>query len=247
MKRALAGLGSALSYFTILPVGRFVPNAAPDPIAISFLPFIGAAVGALAGALGWFVGSHDKVWWPFVAWAASIVLTGALHIDGFLDCCDALFAPVAPARRLEILHDPLHGTFALTGMAVVTVVWLTAIARLPLTHVVLALAFSATVARIAAIANAWVFPYARPGSVTPAFVSRPNVAIVVLGALLAVAFGWWIDPLVAAIVPSAIAFSLAIGWWAARRLGGGLTGDVFGAVVVVVDVCSLVAIGFIAS
>lgn len=247
MKRALAGLGSALSYFTILPVGRFVANAAPDPIAISFLPFIGAAVGALAGTIAWALGSHGTVWWPIVAWIASVVFTGALHVDGFLDACDALFAPVPPPRRLEILHDPRHGTFALTGMAIVTVVWVTAIARLPLAHVVLALAFSATVARIAAITNAWIFPYARPGAVTQAFVSPPNVVIVVLGALLACALGWWIDPLAAAIVPSAIAFSLAIGWWASRRLGGGLTGDVFGAIVVVVEVCSIVAIGLIAA
>lgn len=245
MKRAFAALGSALAYFTIVPIGRFVPNAAPDPLAISFLPFIGTAVGALAGAVAWFLGARGGAWWPIAAWVVLLLGTGSIHVDGFLDCCDALFASAPPARRLEILHDPRHGTFALIGMAVLTVVWLTAIARIPLPHIVLALAFAATLARIAAIVNAWVFPYARAGAVTAAFVSRPNVVIVGAAAILACVIGWFLDPLVFAIVPVAIAVSLLAGWWASKKLGGGLTGDVFGAIVVLIEVASLVTIGII--
>src|SRR5512135_1650336 len=37
------------------------------------------------------------------AWCA---LTGALHLDGWADCCDALFVPAGRERRLEILRDP---------------------------------------------------------------------------------------------------------------------------------------------
>lgn len=243
MKHAFAAFCSALSYFTILPLGPFASRVAPDPLAISFLPFIGAAVGALAGLLASLLGAHGSLWWPIAAWIVLIFATGAIHVDGFLDCCDGLFASATPRRRLGILQDPRHGTFALVGMAVLTVVWIAAIARIPLAHLVLSLAFAGALARISAIVNAWVFPYARAGAVTAAFVSPPNVAIVALGAALTSALGWFVDPLLFAFVPAAIACSLILGWWASRRLGGGLTGDVFGAIVVVIDVAALVAIG----
>jgi cobalamin synthase len=61
--------------------------------------------------------------------------------------------------------------------------------------------------------------------------------------VLTCVLGWLIDPMVFAIVPASIALSLLIGWWASRRLGGGLTGDVFGAIIVVVEVLTLLAVG----
>ncbi|MDP9111988.1 MAG: adenosylcobinamide-GDP ribazoletransferase [Candidatus Eremiobacteraeota bacterium] len=244
MRRGFAALCSALAYFTILPIGRFTANVAPDPLAISFLPLIGAAVGALAGCAALLVPMHARAWWPVVAWIAVIMCTGAIHVDGFLDWCDGMFATATPSRRLEILTDPRHGTFALVGMSMLTAVWITAIARIPLAHIVIALAFSGTLARLAAIVNAWIFPYARAGAVTAAFLSRPNVVIVAIGVLVACALGWLLDPLAFAVVPVAIALSVFIGWWSSMRLGG-LTGDVFGAIIVIVEVGALVATGLI--
>jgi adenosylcobinamide-GDP ribazoletransferase len=243
VKRAFAALRSALAYFTILPLGPFASNVAPDPLAVSFLPFVGALVGAIAGIAAVAVAHYSNTWWPIAAWIVSIVLTGAIHIDGFLDSCDALFASAPAPRRLEILHDPRHGTFAVTGMAVLTVTWIAAIAHAPLAHIVVTLAFVAALARVAAIGNALVFPYGRPGAVTAAFVQRPNLAVMGCGLVLTCVLGWLIDPMVFAIVPASIALSLLIGWWASRRLGGGLTGDVFGAIIVVVEVLTLLAVG----
>ncbi len=243
MKRLFDGIVSALAYFSILPLGPLARHVAPGPLAVAFLPFVGALIGAAAGAVSLLVTSHAHAWFPLVAWISCIVFSGAIHVDGFLDCCDGLLVAAPPERRLEILHDPRHGTFAVAGMAMLAITWLAAIARLPASHAVLALAFTGSLARISAIANASIFPYARPGAVTAAFVSRPNPIVLVLALLLTCALGWALDPLLFAIVPGAIALSLGLGWWASRRLGGGLTGDVFGAIVVVVEVCALIVVG----
>ena len=40
-----------------------------------------------------------------LAWT---LLTGGLHLDGVMDSCDALFAPVSVERRLVILKDVCH-------------------------------------------------------------------------------------------------------------------------------------------
>jgi len=43
------------------------------------------------------------------------VLTGALHLDGFLDACDGLLGGYTPESRLEIMRDERLGAFALAG------------------------------------------------------------------------------------------------------------------------------------
>ena len=54
-----------------------------------------------------------------VVWAA---LTGALHLDGWADCCDALFVPVDRARSLEIMKDPRVGGFGVVGLMLLLLV-----------------------------------------------------------------------------------------------------------------------------
>ena len=44
-----------------------------------------------------------------------IVLTGGIHLDGFLDTVDARSAYLPRERRLEILKDPHIGAFAIIG------------------------------------------------------------------------------------------------------------------------------------
>ena len=245
MKRSSDGFLSALSYFTILPLGPLARNVAPGPMAVAFLPFVGALIGAISGSAALMIAGHERIWLPIVAWILSIALTGAIHVDGFLDCCDGLLASATPQRRLEILHDPHHGTFAVTGMAMLAVCWIVAIAQIVPSHLILVLAFTGSLARIAAIANTLVFPYARPGAATPAFAARPNLVVLLGGLVLVLVLGWFISPMAFAFVPSAIAVSLLLGWWASRRLGGGLTGDVFGGLIVTVEVLTLIAVSTI--
>jgi adenosylcobinamide-GDP ribazoletransferase len=45
-----------------------------------------------------------------------IYLTGGLHLDGWVDCWDALSAPVDPDKRLAILKDSRIGTFGAAGL-----------------------------------------------------------------------------------------------------------------------------------
>ena len=49
--------------------------------------------------------------------AALLVLTRALHTEGFLDCCDGLFGGYTSEDRLRILRDTHVGAFAVIGGA----------------------------------------------------------------------------------------------------------------------------------
>jgi adenosylcobinamide-GDP ribazoletransferase len=190
----------------------------------SYLPIIGIVVGAIAGYAAYGLALLGLT--PLAiacAFALPIVLTGALHIDGFLDSCDALFACVAPERRLQIMKDPTHGTFAIAYLAVLVVVWIAVLGMLPARMFPAVLAFAGGTARFSSVLNAEDFS---------------RVALVVNGVLLlALSFAvgrwaWIALPVVALAV-------LAAGRWASKRLDGKLTGDVYGALIAVGDVATL--------
>ena len=53
-----------------------------------------------------------------VAASLPLLVTGGIHMDGFMDTCDALASWQPPEKRLEILKDSHVGAFAVIGCAV---------------------------------------------------------------------------------------------------------------------------------
>ncbi|MBV8490632.1 MAG: adenosylcobinamide-GDP ribazoletransferase [Candidatus Eremiobacteraeota bacterium] len=240
MMRALRALAAAFAYFSVLPQSaRAHVGEAPDAYALSWLPFVGAIVGALAGLCGYGASFAFPGFGGIVAFCASIGLTGAIHLDGFLDCCDGLFATASPQQRLAILRDPHHGSFALAGMAMLAAAWIWALSALPPAHLPLVLATTGALARIGALANAWIFPYAREDGMKDAFALRPSVVIACAALVFGIALSWTVAPAAIVLVAVALAAGAGIAWFASRRLGGGITGDVYGAAIVVTEVVLL--------
>lgn len=238
---------SAFRYFSIIPLGRVTESTPPDGYAIVLLPLVGAFVGALSGAAGWLTAKVAAPPLPaLVAFALLVMLSGAIHLDGFLDCCDALLASATPQRRLEILKDPRHGTYAVVGMVLLALFWVAALAQIPPSRLVLTLAFSGALARLCAVPLLWFFPYARSMQTSRAIESPQEIAVLVALAFGTALLGALAAPAAVALVPVAVLFALAIGWVCARRLGGGVTGDVYGAVIVLTEVAVLLAIGAVA-
>jgi adenosylcobinamide-GDP ribazoletransferase len=230
VRRAWNALLSATAYFTILPVGARA-RVAPNAEMLLALPLIGAVVGVTAGTAAWllsFVAPHAFV--VAAVFALSVILTGAIHLDGFFDSCDALFASVTPQRRLEILKDPRHGSFALAGFGVIVVFWLAALWSLPVAELPAALAFSAALARWSALLNA-------------GFIADvPWWPQAVLGGVLLISAFMLGGRGVSAFL-CAVAAALLGGQWAKRCLGGRLTGDTYGFLIVVSEVSALTLLG----
>ena len=229
----------AFGHFSILPAGGSTP---PDRTALAYLPFVGAVTAALAGALGWLVALRAPAYAGIAAWIAALVLTGAIHFDGFLDACDGLFATTTPARRLEIMRDPRHGTFAIAGAIAISLLWIRALDTIAPAALPLTMAFAATVARLAAIANAWRIAYASSGTLVRAFDKSPPLLPLIVATMFACALGWWLGPRTLVLIPAAVVLSVLVGWWASRRLANAITGDVYGAIVVVTEVAILMAL-----
>lgn len=213
--------------------------AVPTPAALAWFPVVGAALGALLGGLWWAAAEL----WPAPLAAAVVVvadlaLTGMLHLDGLIDSADGLLAPMERRRRLEVMADPSAGAFGVGAAVAVLLLRWAVLAALAVSVPLLAGLWCAS-RYLMAVATTRM-PYARPGGLADAFVTRRRrwlpAAGLFLGAGLATAGG---PHVVLAVAVLGVASAAVLGL-ADRRLGG-FTGDVLGAAGIVGETLGLLA------
>jgi len=236
----------ALALLTTLPVRRPTSEAAEPGRAMAFYPLVGALVGGLLAGLAEMLrlaGLSGKASLLSAALllTAWVAVTGALHLDGVADCCDALGAPVDRERRLEIMRDPRLGGFGVVGLVLLLLVKLAAVQGLAASPVSLpALIAIPTLARWAAVIAAAAYPTARPGGMGDYFrrgLGRRELLVATLFAALAAAPLLWRGLVLWAVAGLAL---VVVGSVARNRLGG-LTGDVYGAVIELAEAAALIA------
>jgi adenosylcobinamide-GDP ribazoletransferase len=255
--KAPGGLLAAFAVFTVLPVPARARARVPGAGVLAWLPVVGAVLAAAAWvpALAVWRGGADGS--PFLAAVLAVVavalLTRGLHLDGAADLADGLGSRRPAEQALAIMRRPDVGAF---GVAAVTAVVLlqtaalgTVLAASSRPAGLVALAVAMTTGRVAVL-QAARFP-AAGGSALGALVAgtasrslRWTATAVLLAAggaatWLAGGTGARVAWSVAAVAAGLLAAAL-VARHAVRRLGG-VSGDVFGALVEVgTAVCLLV-------
>jgi adenosylcobinamide-GDP ribazoletransferase len=165
----------------------------------------------------------------FIVIVVWVVVTGGLHLDGFGDACDGLFATVSPDRRLEIMKDSRAGSWAVIGLILLLLGKWTLLPGLS----PLALVLPPILGRWAIVIAVALFPYGRADGVGAYFrVGFQRRHLLIASAMTVAAillFAGFVDVrwlIFLLLIPG---FIWLVGRWAAQRLGGGLTGDVYGA------------------
>src|SRR5512138_555901 len=194
-------------------------------------------VGLVLGALSWLAWEGARLVFPplfggvitLVVWVA---LTGGLHLDGLADCCDGLFASAAKERRLEIMKDPRVGAFGVIGLILVLLLKAAVLASLTSVSS-FGILLAASLARWC-ILPAGLLPLARPSGMGADFASGFRRSYLIWGALVPLAVAVLSGTRGVLSVLAGVGAAALIAWFAKSRIGG-VTGDVFGTIVEVVE------------
>jgi adenosylcobinamide-GDP ribazoletransferase len=231
----LRGLHLAHTFLTTLPlphVGQVRQGEFRS--ASGFYPAVGWTLGALLVLTAWLTSSLPSGVGAALTLAVWLGLTGMLHFDGLVDSGDALLAAKSPQQRLEILGDVHVGAFGLAvGVIALLLKWSALEAMSRDWPGALGLLVTPVLARAAVLIPMNLFPAARAESLG----ARAREGHWPIGLAFAVP-AVLLSP-IAAI--AAVLTAFAVAFFAARRLGGGISGDVYGAIIETSEIAGLVA------
>jgi adenosylcobinamide-GDP ribazoletransferase len=170
---------------------------------------------------------------------ALIALTGALHLDGFIDTCDGM-AGDSPQRRMEIMSDSRVGAFGIAGACCLLLVKYVALLSLPGNLRMATLLLMPTLSRWTMAYAVFAFPCPKTSGLGQTFKQqatwqRLTIATLVALAAAIVLMGWQGVMLMAGVwlIIFGVAFFL-------RSRLGGLTGDTYGAISEIAEVLVLI-------
>ncbi len=242
---------AALQFLTSIPLSwRHETSAEELGRSTGYFPVVGLIIGLLLAGLNWLFG---LVLPPAIGNAllliSLVVITGALHLDGFVDTCDGIAGHRTVADRQRVMHDSRAGAFGIIGVVLLLLVKYASLNSVPQPLMMATLLFMPAVSRWAMVYALFIYPYARSSGLGKVFKQEttwPRFTIATLITLM----------MAAALIPLLKLAGLAIMFcvWVItvvmatyfKSKFSGLTGDTYGAINEVVEVSVLILVVLLA-
>lgn len=130
--KLIKGFFIAFGMYSAVPVPKTVWDEEGMKYALCFFPAVGMVEGAVFFLL-WNLGSVcqlPKLMLGALLTALPVLITGGIHMDGFLDTLDARGSRRSREERLAILKDSHTGAFAVMGGALYFILYFAAASSL---------------------------------------------------------------------------------------------------------------------
>ncbi len=247
---------AALSFLTIIPLPHR-REVKPEELghSIAYFPAVGVIIGLILAGLNWLL----SLFLPSAVVnglliVSLVVISGALHLDGFVDTCDGIAGHKTVEDRWRVMHDSRAGAFGIVGVFLLLLVKYVSLSSVPETLLMVTLVLMPVVSRWAMVYAVFAYPYARPAGLGKVFKEGANwqrfsIATVIT---LAVAIGLARLANITFFYLAVLAIILII-WIIVvlmatylKRKFSGLTGDTYGAINEVAEVSVLILVYLLA-
>jgi len=233
---------AALRFLTIIPF-PWRREVSPEELGRSagYFPVVGIIIGLILAGLNWLLGLFLPSPVVNVLLVVSlVVISGALHLDGFIDTCDGIAGHKTPEQRWRVMRDSRTGGFGIVGACCLLLVKYISLNSVPETLLMATLVLMPVIGRWAMVYAIFAYPYARPSGLGKIFKQGASWQRFTMATLIA---------LVVAIVLFQLAgLAIMVGIWVIvvamaaylKHKFSGLTGDTYGAINEVAEVCVLI-------
>lgn len=118
MKNLFESMLIAFSMYSKIPMPKVEWNDKNMKYAMCFFPLIGVVIGVCVQIIGTLLikSTFGSLFFSVIMTLLPIMITGGIHLDGFLDTIDALSSWGDKEKKLQILKDSNSGAFAIIGM-----------------------------------------------------------------------------------------------------------------------------------
>ncbi len=238
---------AALRFLTIIPLpGR--GEVKPEGIgrSIGYFPVVGALLGFILLGLNWLLGLIlPPAIVPALLIVCQVIISGALHLDGFVDTCDGIGGQKTVEARWRVMHDSRVGGFGVVGACCLLLVKYISLNSVPEPLLMATLMLMPILSRWAMVYAVCVYPSARAsslGKIVKQEASRQRFIIAtVITLLLAIGSARLTNTVYFYLVGLAIMFGIwvivmAVASYLKHKFSG-LTGDTYGAINEIAEVC----------
>ena len=242
MKTFWNSLIAAFDMYSIVPMPNVELSKKNIKYSLCFFPLVGVVIGAIL--CGWRIGYPylcNGDFLPAVVFViVPVIVSGAVHVDGFIDTVDATCSNKTMERKLEILRDTHTGAFALIMTISYFLIALGVWSEMPIDAVpVLAVGFvmSRALAGLAMV----IFPRAKTSKRLAQFEDQKQKKVIGVTMCLYIgicaAFMCYLEPLYGSVGVLGAAISFAYYYYVSKEHFGGITRAVSG---YFIQVCELV-------
>lgn len=224
----------AFSMYSKIPVPQVEWDKKSLSWALCWFPLVGVVIGGFL-----------CLWlrlWPLLgltalgaagAVAIPVALSGAIHMDGFCDTCDALSSRQSRERKLEILKDSHAGAFAIICCSLYILLFFAAWSELQLSpEATILLSLSPALSRSLSALAAVSWKNARGTGLLATFTEPMDAKkarwLLLAQFVLVVGLMGSIDPWLGGLITGTAALTFVFYRFTAYRQFGGITGDTAG-------------------
>ena len=241
---------AAFSMYSRIPVGGRYFDERSMKYAFCFFPLIGCVIAA-AELLWYYIYeflSFGVILYAAVAAAIPVFISGGIHVDGFLDTCDALSSYGDTKKKLEILKDPNSGAFAVMGGIIYFMLTFAMFTEMGTLKQLIAAASGFVISRALSAAGGVCFKSARSDGLLRTFKDASGKRSVIISSCIyiiaAAAAAVFSEPVCGAFVLPAAALIFIHYRFKAYKEFGGVTGDLAGWFLVRCELAVLAAVVF---
>ena len=236
---------SAIQLLTIIPLRISFDRDQLEKSVLYFVP-VGFLIGAILLGSHWISKSHlhPAVLSSFLLliW---IFITGAIHLDGFVDTMDGLYAGRTAEGRLKIMHDTTAGSIGVVSVIILLLMKFSLLYSNNPPGIWQVLLITPAWSRWGMALACCLFPYAKEEGKGKIFVEGARkwyilpqgIVLVILSLFL---LGWKTF-----YIPILLSLFIYLFGLLLRRKIGGITGDTIGAMNEIGEVLTLLCISLI--
>ncbi len=243
---------TALRFLTIIPL-PFRQQDRPEEMGRStaYFPVVGLLIGLILVGINLLLGLFlPRAVVNGLLIVFLVIISGALHLDGFVDTCDGIAGHKPVEDRWQVMHDSRAGAFGIVGVALLLLVKYISLNSIPGNLMTAALLLMPVVGRWAMTYAIVAYRYARPEGLGKAFKQGASwqrfTAATIITLALSIAAAW-----LGGITYYYLAgLVIVLGIWVIivlkaayfTRKFSGLTGDTYGAINEIAEVGVLILI-----
>lgn len=245
------GFFVAFSMYSKIPMPQFPWADENMKYAICFFPVIGVVIAALS--YGWYVVCTGFLPVPEIARvcfavAIPVLISGGIHVDGFMDTCDALHSYQSKERKLEILKDSHIGAFSVIMLFLFSIAGIGAYSMLTKEVQRQMMGCVFVLSRIFSGISVVTLPNAKKEGTLYAFSSHAHKNVVrgilFIEALICISTMCYINLLLGAFTTIGVLLTFLFYKRISLKEFGGITGDLAGWFLCVCELTGCIVIGF---